>query len=79
MATYTIDKEIDARGSHCPGPMLELIRVVKSVAVGSVVAVLSGDPGSHKDIPIWINKAGHELLGVEQESGYSRFVVRKLR
>ena len=73
----TIDKEIDARGSFCPGPLLELIRGVKSVAVGGVVAVLSSDPGSSKDIPLWITKAGHELVGALPESGYTRFVVRK--
>ncbi len=71
------DKEIDARGSFCPGPLLELIRGVKSVAVGGTVAVISSDPGSSKDIPLWINKAGHELLGTLDEAGATRFVVRK--
>ena len=72
-----IDKEIDARGSFCPGPLLELIRGVKSVQVGRVVAVFSSDPGSNKDIPLWINKAGHEFLGAFPEPDYTRFVVRK--
>ena len=72
-----IDKEIDARGSFCPGPLLELIRGVKSVPVGGTVAVLSGDPGSSKDIPLWIQKARHEYLGAFAEDGYTRFVVRK--
>lgn len=79
LSDITIDKEIDARGSFCPGPMLELIRGVKSVPVGATVAVLSGDPGSAKDIPIWVKKAGHELIGAFAESGYTRFVVRKTR
>ncbi len=74
----TIDKEIDARGSFCPGPLLELIRGVKSVPVGSVVAVLSSDPGSGKDIPLWIEKAKHEYLGAFAEDGYTRFVLRKV-
>jgi tRNA 2-thiouridine synthesizing protein A len=73
----TIDKEIDARGSFCPGPLLELIRGVKSVPIGSVVAVLSSDPGSGKDIPLWIEKAKHEYLGAFSEDGYTRFVLRK--
>lgn len=72
-----IDKEIDARGSFCPGPLLELIRGVKSVPVGGVVAVLSSDPGSNKDIPLWIEKAGHEYLGAFPESGTTCFMVRK--
>jgi tRNA 2-thiouridine synthesizing protein A len=74
-----IDKEIDARGSFCPGPLLELIRGVKSVAVGQTVQVLSSDPGSNKDIPAWVAKAQHELVGVFPENGYSRFVIRKTR
>jgi TusA-related sulfurtransferase len=73
------EKTIDARGSFCPGPLLELIRGVKSVPVGAVVEVLSSDPGSNKDIPLWIAKAGHEYLGAFPEPGYSRFVVRKAR
>lgn len=75
----TIDKEIDARGSFCPGPLMELIRGVKSMPVGSTVAVISSDPGSNKDIPLWINKAGHEFIGAFTEDGYTRFVVRKTR
>jgi tRNA 2-thiouridine synthesizing protein A len=78
MITATaIDKQIDARGSFCPGPLLELIRGVKSVAAGGVVAVLSSDPGSNKDIPLWIEKARHEFLGAFPEAGYTRFMVRK--
>ena len=73
------EKTIDARGSFCPGPLLELIRGVKSVPVGSVLAVLSSDPGSAKDIPLWIQKAGHEYLGAFAENGYTQFLVRKAR
>ena len=75
----TIDKQIDARGSFCPGPLLELIRGVKSVDVGQTVQVLSSDPGSNKDIPAWVAKARHEMIGVFPEDGYSRFVIRKNR
>ncbi len=72
-----IDKEIDARGSFCPGPLMELIRGVKVLPVGGVLAVLSSDPGSAKDIPAWINKAKHEFVGAFPEEGYTRFIVRK--
>jgi tRNA 2-thiouridine synthesizing protein A len=71
------EKTIDARGSFCPGPLLELIRGVKSVPVGAVVVVLSSDPGSNKDIPLWIEKASHEYLGAFPEAGYTQFAVRK--
>lgn len=73
----TIDKEIDARGSFCPGPLMELIRGIKILPVGGVVAVLSSDPGSAKDIPAWIAKARHDFIGAFPENGYTRFIVRK--
>lgn len=77
MVDVTIDKEIDARGSFCPGPLMELIRGVKAAPVGSTIAVLSSDPGSNKDIPVWVSKAKHEFVGAFPEDGYTRFVIRK--
>lgn len=77
MPEARIDREVDARGSFCPGPLMEMIRLVRAEPVGSVLAVLSSDPGSAKDIPAWIQKAGHEYLGAYAAEGYTRFVLRK--
>lgn len=74
----TITREIDARGSYCPGPLMELIRGLKSALEGDVIAVISTDPGSKTDIPLWVQKAGHELLSIDDlGDGAARFVVRK--
>jgi TusA-related sulfurtransferase len=70
---------IDARGSYCPGPLMELIRGIRQAEVGEVVEVWSSDQGSRKDIPFWVQKAGHALVGVFEEAGYARFVVKKTR
>lgn len=78
MESINITKEVDARGSFCPGPMMELIRVVRSAHVGDVIAVLSSDSGSKRDIPKWTEKAKHELVGVEELDGYDRIIIRKL-
>jgi tRNA 2-thiouridine synthesizing protein A len=77
MLEVTIDKEVDARGSFCPGPLMELMRAVKTAPIGSVIAVLSSDPGSNKDIPVWVEKARHDYIGAFEEDGYTRFVIRK--
>ncbi len=76
-ASMTVDKEIDARGSFCPGPLMELIRGVKALPVGGTLAVLSSDPGSNKDIPAWTAKARHEFIGAFPMQGHTRFVIRK--
>ena len=77
VAHIPIDKEIDARGSFCPGPLMELIRGIKVLPVNGVLAVLSSDPGSTRDIPAWVQKARYEMVAVEAEQGYTRFVIRK--
>ncbi len=70
---------IDARGSFCPGPLMELIRGIRQAKVGETIEVWSSDQGSRRDIPFWIQKAGHQLVGIIDEPGYARFVVKKLR
>ncbi|HRN18419.1 MAG: sulfurtransferase TusA family protein [Truepera sp.] len=79
MPEVTIRQEIDARGSACPGPLMELIRGIKASTVGEAVAVLSSDPGSNKDIPEWVQKIGYELVESSDMGEYSRFVVRKTK
>lgn len=76
---YTVTRTIDARGSYCPGPLMELIRAVKEAAVGDVLAVYSSDKGSRTDIPKWVQKAGHRLVAIEARDGYDEIVVEKLR
>ncbi len=73
------DRVIDARGSYCPGPLMELIKAIKEEDVGKVIEVWSSDESSAKDIPEWVKKAGHELIGVFKESDYWRIVVRKTK
>jgi TusA-related sulfurtransferase len=75
----TITRTIDARGSFCPGPLMELIRGIRESQVGDVLAVLSSDKGSKIDIPKWIEKAGHRLIAVEAIEGYDRILVEKAR
>jgi TusA-related sulfurtransferase len=70
---------IDARGSYCPGPLMELVRAIREGEVGEIISILSDDPGSRRDIPLWVGKAGHELVGVFDEEDHTRFLVKKLK
>jgi len=74
-----ITRTVDARGSFCPGPLMELIRAVRESQVGDVIAVLSSDKGSKVDIPKWVEKAGHRLASVESLDGFDRIVIEKAR
>ena len=70
---------VDARGSYCPGPLMELIRVIRESEVGDVLAVYSTDMGSKVDIPKWVEKAGHRLVALDARDGYDEIVVQKQR
>lgn len=77
--THAITRTIDARGSYCPGPLMELIRAIREGSAGDVIAVHSSDNGSRIDIPKWVEKAGHRLIGVTQRDGYDEIVVEQKR
>ena len=70
---------IDARGAYCPGPLMELIAKLKLVQVGDEIEVLSSDKGSANDIPEWVKKVHHEMVGITQKDGYWSIVVRKAK
>jgi TusA-related sulfurtransferase len=75
----TITRTVDARGSFCPGPLMELIRAIRESQIGDTIAVYSSDKGSKVDIPKWVEKAGHRLVSLETREGYDEIVVEKVR
>ncbi|HKJ08376.1 MAG TPA: sulfurtransferase TusA family protein [Gammaproteobacteria bacterium] len=72
-------KVVDARGSFCPGPLMELISNMKQIEVGDVLELLSTDKGSVADVPDWVNKVGHEMVGSEEKDGVWHIRVRKTK
>lgn len=73
-----VTKSVDARGSYCPGPLMELVKTVKSAQVGDVIVVLSSDEGSANDIPVWVKKMRHELISSEKVDDYWKIAIRKM-
>ena len=71
------DVVVDARGSFCPGPLMEMIAQIKQAQLGQVLEIWSTDEGSAKDIPTWANKVGHEYLGTELAGNEWHVRVRK--
>ena len=77
LKSLKVDKQVDARGTACPGPLLEAKRAMASVPMGGVLEVLSSDEGTNEDVPLWSKKVGHEHLGVLEEAGYWRVFVKR--
>ena len=75
----TQKKVVDARGSFCPGPLMELIAGMKLAQVGDELELMSSDQGSAKDVPEWIRKVGHEVIDSREEGGVWHITVRKAK
>jgi len=72
-----VAKIVDARGSACPGPLLEAKKGIATVSIGSVLEIWSSDPVTKSDIGAWSGKVGHEFLGFATADGYDRVFVRR--
>jgi len=79
LKTLIADKTVDARGTACPGPLLEAKKAIGAVRIGQIVEVQSGDTSSRSDIPVWANKVGHEYLGLVEADGFDRHFLRRKR
>ena len=73
------DKIVDARGSFCPGPLMEMIKAYKQAKIGDVISVYSTDSGTKKDAAAWINKSGNQLIGVFDKDGYYEIEMKKVK
>jgi len=79
LSKLDIGKVVDARGTACPGPLLEAKRGMADISKGGIMEVLSSDEGTNDDIPLWCKKVGHEYLGVIEEAGHWRLFVRRMK
>ncbi len=77
LETMQADKVVDARGSACPGPLLEAKKAIGTVPVGGTIEVLSGDPSTKNDLPKWAGKVGHNFLGAVPAEGYDRMFITR--
>lgn len=79
MESTQISQSIDARGSACPGPLMELIKAVRSAEVGSFIELFTSEKGSASDVPSWLNKVGQKLVDIEELSDHWRIIVQKVK
>jgi TusA-related sulfurtransferase len=77
LEAITAAKVVDARGSACPGPLLEAKKGIGGVSLGAILEIWSSDPVTKGDIGAWSAKVGHEFLGVLPGEGYERIFVRR--
>lgn len=68
---------VDGLGLDCPEPLMLLRRTLRNIESGEIVALLSDDPVSLRDVPALCSFMNHELLQMPNEKYPHRFVIRK--
>ncbi len=79
VADLAAAKVADARGTACPGPLLEAKKAMAGIAVGEVLELWSSDPQTKTDVEAWAAKVGHGFLGVAAAQGYERVFIRRAK
>ncbi len=69
--------EVDARRLFCPLPVIRLQDTINKNPPGTRVRIVSTDPGSMNDIPIWSRINGHQVLESHEHDKEFVFLVQK--
>ena len=78
LSNVTAASTIDARGSACPGPLLEAKKGIGKVKVSEILEIYSNDEGTRIDLKAWATKVGHDYMGYREADGYDKhYITRK--
>lgn len=75
--TIYFDKEIDACGLQCPGPILKVREALNSLSAGQVLKIIANDAGFLKDLPAWCNSTGNVLLDIKKDGSRIEAFIKK--
>jgi len=64
MENIKTDRRLDARGMACPMPSVKTALALEDMALGEVIEVITDDPVSKKDLPLWATGTGNTVLDV---------------
>jgi tRNA 2-thiouridine synthesizing protein A len=68
---------LDARGMHCPLPVLKAKKLLAAMGIGDHLEVLATDSDSVKDFETFTRLKGHQLLQSSSADGIYIFLIEK--
>ncbi len=69
--------EVDCVGLYCPMPIAMTKEQIDAIGIGEILKVEADDPAAEEDIKRWAQRAGHEIVKFEKESGIMTFYIRR--
>ena len=71
------NREFDASGMSCPGPVMRVQELLGGMQSGEVLRVITTDPGSIDDMATLAEASGHALLKHASENSKFVFYLRR--
>ncbi|ADK15997.1 Coenzyme A disulfide reductase [Clostridium ljungdahlii DSM 13528] len=71
------DKNLDACGICCPGPLMRVNSNIQDMKEGEVLKVTASDQGFYEDIKSWCERTNNELLDRKKEKGNIIAFIKK--
>ncbi len=79
ISELTPTKTIDVRGMFCPEPVFRTKIEIERMAVGNILKITADDPASEEDITRWVNRMGHQLIGIKKTDKDLEFTIKKVK
>lgn len=76
-ATSTVTQQLDARGLHCPLPLLKAKQRLNTMQPGEQLQVIASDPGSWDDFASYAELSSHTLVSRQQQGDEFHFVLQR--
>ena len=52
---------------------------IERMTVGNILKVIADDPAAEEDISRWVNRNGHQLLGLNKTNKDLEFTIKKVK
>jgi len=68
---------LDCVGLFCPEPLFQTREAIDQIEVGEVLEVLADDPAAEEDLTRFAKRTGNEVVSIEDEGDYKRFLIKR--
>lgn len=79
LKALNVDKLVDARGTACPGPLLDARRGISECPVGGVMEIQSSDSATTVSVQRWCKKMKFDFLGDVENDGFWSIYLRRTK
>ncbi|HUT39883.1 MAG TPA: sulfurtransferase TusA family protein [Gammaproteobacteria bacterium] len=70
-------EKLDARGLNCPLPILRTRKALNALASGTLLEVVTTDPGAVKDMSAFCTQTGNRLVSSTEADNSFIFLIEK--